>query len=271
MVANAKVNQLMLEPGMWNVDFLKQHFLPVDVDKILSIPLCERTEGDVAVWHFNDDGRYSVKSGYWFGMELRRMERGSTSGSGHANSNSINIWSLMWNLSIPNKVKLFLWRASHAFLPCAELRKVWKVSWLKGVVKTWRVACFTDLFSLVADCGEPRELELFTLICWWIWKDRNEVFHGSSLGLDAQDESIGEGANAQGVKLYFDGASDMDAGRVGLGAVVIDEGRCLKGATAIPMIKALALWHGLKLCKHLGVSRLVIIGDAASVINALGH
>ncbi|KAL6141594.1 hypothetical protein ACLB2K_059882 [Fragaria x ananassa] len=120
MDPNATVNLLMNIPGMWNTDYIKQYFLPVDVEKILAVPLCDGSRGDVAVWHFNENGRYSVKSGYWFGMELRRLEERSSSGSGHDTSNSTNIWSLIWDLSVPNKVKLFLWRACHAFLPCVE-------------------------------------------------------------------------------------------------------------------------------------------------------
>ncbi|KAL6195493.1 hypothetical protein ACLB2K_031112 [Fragaria x ananassa] len=79
MDPNATVNLLMNFPGMWNTCYINQYFLPVDVDKILVVPLCDGSRRDVDVWHFNENDRYSVKSGYWFGMELRRLEEGSSS------------------------------------------------------------------------------------------------------------------------------------------------------------------------------------------------
>lgn len=347
MDPNARVSQLMSQPGMWDMNFIKQHFLHVDVEKILAVPLCDGNGGDVAVWHFSDDGRFSVKSGYWFGMEMKRLEKGSSSGSGHVNSNSINIWSLIWDLLVPNKVKLFLWRACHAFLPCVErlfkrkicshsgcgrcgegeetvvhslwccrvAKKVWKCTFWRGVYKSWQISSFADLFGLVAMEGNIKNTELFALICWWFWKDRNEVFHGkkgleprqivekclewqrefSGVMLRRKNLQMGGGNGAevqqsdgevgrsstheQAAKLFFDGACDNNTNIIGIGAVVLSANGELMGAISVPMeavlkphiIEALALWHGMKLCRQMGVTKLAIAGDAVNVINAIGR
>ncbi|PRQ55386.1 hypothetical protein RchiOBHm_Chr1g0324011 [Rosa chinensis] len=109
------VRQLMTQPGEWDTNFINSHFLPVDAERILSIPLVESGGSDVVVWHYCTNGQYTVKSGYWLGMEMKRKELGSGSVCGNGASNSRTIWSLC----IPNKFKLLLWRACHAFLPCA--------------------------------------------------------------------------------------------------------------------------------------------------------
>ncbi|KAL6184978.1 hypothetical protein ACLB2K_041113 [Fragaria x ananassa] len=267
-----------------------------------AVPLCDGSREDVVVWHFNENGRYSVKSGYWFGMVLRRLEEGSSSGSGHDTSNSTNIWSLIWDLSVPNKVKLFLWRACHAFLPCAErlfkrkirshggcdrcgdreesvihslwycqvARKLWKCSPWREVHKQWVVYCFADLLSLVAMDGDMEKTVLFVLLCWWLWKDRNEVLHekrgmdlrkifekcmdwqceivrvelehknflrGSVREMEEVSENGEDGNNnlsEQVATLFFDGACDSKAGMAGLGAIIMSGSGNQLGALGFP-------------------------------------
>ncbi|KAL6186103.1 hypothetical protein ACLB2K_042225 [Fragaria x ananassa] len=310
MDPNATVNLLMNFPGMWNTCYIKQYFLPVDVDKILAVPLCDGSRGYVAVWHFNENDRYSVKSGYWFGMELRRLEEGSSSGSGYDTSNSTNIWSLIWDLSVPNKVKLFLWRACHAFLPCAERLFKRKIRSHGGCDR----------------CGDREEFVIHSLwYCqvarklWkcspWREKDRNEVLHGkrgmdprkifekcmdwqceivrvelerknSLRGSVREREEVSENGedgnnnlSKQVATLFFDGACDSKAGMAGLGAIIMSGSGNQLGALAFPrtavlkphIIEALALWYGLKLSKQVGVSKLTIVGDAINVIHAIGQ
>ncbi|KAL6204632.1 hypothetical protein ACLB2K_021899 [Fragaria x ananassa] len=211
MDSNTRVSTLMTSPSMWDVIFIQTHFLPVDADKILSIPVCERSGSDVAIWHYTNDGYYTVKSGYWLAMELKQVGKSTSSSGEKGETNSNSIWSIIWGLSVPNKVKLFLWRAYHAFLPCVErlfkrkvcssdicsrcggasesvlhslwacriAQKVWKCSWLAGVVKLWKFQSFSVLLHRVAMEGTNKELDLFGLVCsWWIWKCRNDTIHG---------------------------------------------------------------------------------------------
>ncbi|KAL6218265.1 hypothetical protein ACLB2K_011480 [Fragaria x ananassa] len=65
---------------------------------------------------------------------------------------------------------------------------------------------------------------------------------------------------------------------VGLGPVVLSGSCNLMGAIAVLMkpafkphnIEALVLWHGTKLCRQIGVTKLAIASDAVNVINAIG-
>ncbi|XP_062007966.1 uncharacterized protein LOC133724996 [Rosa rugosa] len=295
------VNQLMEKPGMWNVDFIKDKFLSVDVEKILSIPLCESSGGDVAVWHYTKDGYYTVKSGYWLGMELRQVDRGAECSRENDVSNSNNVWSLIWGLGVPNKVKLFLWRACHAFLPCVErlvrrkvcshdgcgrcgrpgetvlhslwecpkVQKIWKGTWLSGFVKHWRESSFTDLLVHVADVGTQSELEFFGLLCWWIWKSRNDMLHGK--------EEVNPGQIVQRCVEWQGELSTVLGHTTTIQGHQMNNTGGLIGALSIPLpvpikaeaTEALALWNGLCYCKELGLRRVKVFGDALNVLNGL--
>ncbi|KAK2652654.1 hypothetical protein Ddye_012510 [Dipteronia dyeriana] len=64
---NIKVNDLFSPSGGWNLDLLKLNFLDSDIEAILNIPLGSGTRDDTVIWHFEGNGVYSVKSGYWLG------------------------------------------------------------------------------------------------------------------------------------------------------------------------------------------------------------
>ncbi|KAL6192120.1 hypothetical protein ACLB2K_038507 [Fragaria x ananassa] len=229
-------------------------------------------------------------------MELKQVGKSMSSSGEKGETNSNSVWSIIWGLSVPNKVKLFLWRACHAFLPCVErlfkrkvcssdicsrcggasesvlhslwacriAQKVWKCSWLAGVVKLWKFQSFSDLLHRAAMEGTNKELDLFGLICWWIWKCRNDTIHGKE-GLKpdifvqrckewqselAQTQSTNKPitgfvvkeivrtpqvSNTSSSLLYFDGAVDKLNGRVGVGAVVLNPEHGLLGALSIPL------------------------------------
>ncbi|XP_061998910.1 uncharacterized protein LOC133716207 [Rosa rugosa] len=154
---------------------------------------------------------------------------------------------------------------------------------------------------------EVREIELFVGIAWWIWHDRNNAFHrGKELQaselfhkavewieewsnanvkdqqpLQSSDNDAGsliwEAPPPSWVKLHFDGAGDVKNGRVGMGAVVLDEFGRMQGALAVPVdgtlsplaTEAVALRYGVLYCKELGFTRVEIEGDALNVLKAL--
>ena len=67
-------------------------------------------------WLYNSKGLFSVKSAYHVARRLlTEANRGGTSLEGAAK----NIWSAIWKLRLPNKVKVFAWRACHEILPTA--------------------------------------------------------------------------------------------------------------------------------------------------------
>ncbi|KAK0591707.1 hypothetical protein LWI29_006682 [Acer saccharum] len=111
LAENTTVACLKTASGGWNINLLRNTFVADDVDLILSIPPASPSVNDSLLWHFEKDGRYSVRSGYRVG----RFLSGTPSSSGL--DESISWWKALWRLKIPPKIKVFLWRASNHWLP----------------------------------------------------------------------------------------------------------------------------------------------------------
>nr|POE66513.1 putative ribonuclease h protein [Quercus suber] len=67
---------------------------------------------DVVVWPFIPSGCYTVKSGSKF---LASEHLGSQQPS--TTPNDKGLWRMIWSLSVPPKVRNFLWRACQNALP----------------------------------------------------------------------------------------------------------------------------------------------------------
>ena len=70
---------------------------------------------DSLVWLFTKKGSYSVKSGYHVAKLLKMAE--SSSGETSVQRASTSLWLRVWKARVPNKVKLFSWRACQNILP----------------------------------------------------------------------------------------------------------------------------------------------------------
>ncbi|KAK3218146.1 hypothetical protein Dsin_012116 [Dipteronia sinensis] len=66
---------------------------------------------DTVVWHFEERGVYSVKSGYIVGVVLEATLSAS---------NNLAVgrwWKVLRNLNIPLKIKIFIWKTCHEWIP----------------------------------------------------------------------------------------------------------------------------------------------------------
>ncbi|TXG68107.1 hypothetical protein EZV62_009382 [Acer yangbiense] len=161
---------------------------------------------DLCCWHFTSNGEYAVKSGYNLGLSL--VQEHSCSGA----QGSGFLWDKIWNLAVPPKIKIFIWRAchewlttqvslakrriqvdglcpdcskkfettSHALWGCSGLKDIRDgVTFMKGLGGTAK-ASFIDLFGSCLHSLENGELELLCVILWRIWFFRNQDVHGNS-------------------------------------------------------------------------------------------
>ena len=99
--------------GSWDIEILKDYFAPLEVDLILKIPLSYNYVEGKLVWPHTANGVYSVKSGYNF---LAKEKSLPSSAFSHQDDGQ-SVWKKLWSLSMPNKVKNFLWRASREAIP----------------------------------------------------------------------------------------------------------------------------------------------------------
>ena len=108
-----KVNDL-IDPVLkqWDASLLQGLFSSQEVELIMSIPLCRTYIEDKLIWPYTSSGNYIVKFGYNF---LATTETDQTITANPRQDGGI--WKLVWSLSIPNKVKNFLWRVCKEASP----------------------------------------------------------------------------------------------------------------------------------------------------------
>ena len=106
--ADARVADIIdADSGWWNLYLLERAFLPFEAQKIKSIPLCLIPQEDTLIWPKTKDGQYSVKLGY----QLLCAKELSGSASGSSNEVNRRMWSGLWRLKVPKKIKTFAWWA----------------------------------------------------------------------------------------------------------------------------------------------------------------
>lgn len=118
MLIHTVVADLIKARNQWDEDKLNQHFIQEDLEVILNISLLREKAKDEVMWHYDKRGEYSVKSGYQLALKLKYPEASSNSG------NNPRHWNTLWSLEIPEKVKIFMWRAIKNLLPSAK--NLWK-------------------------------------------------------------------------------------------------------------------------------------------------
>ena len=144
-----------LDSRWWKTDSVRALFLPVDADTILKIPLSFNLRKDRIIWIGNKKGEFSVKSVYFIAINLLES-------SEVMECSSSDPFLPLWKLDLPEKVKIFSWRACLKGLPTLANM------YLKGLC--------TNLFCPVCDEGvECLSHYLiscdFALSIWALWQD----------------------------------------------------------------------------------------------------
>ncbi|KAH9656896.1 putative reverse transcriptase/RNA-dependent DNA polymerase [Citrus sinensis] len=112
--SDTRVAELIKEDNQWNEDMICQHFLREDAEIILRIPIPSTPMADQILWHYDKKGIYTVKSGYQVALRINFPDTPSCS------EQPANQWSIIWSMSLPEKIKIFIWRAAKNILPTAE-------------------------------------------------------------------------------------------------------------------------------------------------------
>ncbi|KAK3198084.1 hypothetical protein Dsin_021499 [Dipteronia sinensis] len=198
------VSCLIASSGSWNVPLLKNNFSIEDVNLILQIPICLSQREDDIIWHYEENGQFYVKSGYWIGRGLVNIEGSSNPGP------MVSWWQSFWKTRIPIKIKIFVWKACHDWIPtmvniarrgvptdglCGScmnsnettLPSLWDCDKLKHIRGEWwhgrnplrsKYSNFFDLDCDISCLVNSEEMEFFYVLVWRIWFCRNSKLHG---------------------------------------------------------------------------------------------
>ncbi|KAL9411912.1 hypothetical protein AB3S75_045503 [Citrus x aurantiifolia] len=156
------VAELIDEKQQWREDLIIEHFRQEDAEAIIQIPLPKRPKEDQLIWHYDKKGHYSIKSGYQVAMRIKFPEDPSCS------NHDQNQWRFIWKLAMPEKVKIFLWRAAHDLLPTAE--NLWKKKVLQEPM-CQSCCCHVETVShALVECNMARKI--------WSYSNLAEEFRG---------------------------------------------------------------------------------------------
>ena len=92
---------------------MDQCFLPIDAQRIKSMPLNSLPQPNILFWPSSSTGDYSVKTGNKLLCEEEQRDKPSASNPDPMKK----IWASIWKLQVPGKVKHFMWGACTNFLP----------------------------------------------------------------------------------------------------------------------------------------------------------
>ena len=104
LLANTMVDSLIdSNNGDWNINLINQIFLPDNATYILSIPLSCHKPQDRMIWAYTPRGRFTVNSAYKVALSMTQT---SFLAETSHDTGQNRFWCQIWNLHIPNKIKL---------------------------------------------------------------------------------------------------------------------------------------------------------------------
>lgn len=154
----ATVQLLLNEDGKsWNLRQLEFLFSPDETDDITKIHLPWSEQVDSFYWRFEHSGTFSVKSCYYALINRNPI---NALPSNYANL----IWNNIWNLNLPARVTLFMWKVATNCL--------WTLERLRQ-----RQVQIDPLCSL---CGNGMESSYHALVtCPFAIMTWSKIFYGS--------------------------------------------------------------------------------------------
>lgn len=198
----------------WDSEKINRLFHPIVALKILQTPIGLTGGEDKLIWPHEKSGVFSVSSGYHV---IRADALAGTPQPSSSLSPPKELWETIWSASVPQKVKLFLWKVcsnalavkrnlfcrrispsdlcpvclqepettEHTFLLCPWTRAVWFGSPLQWNISpvglssfsTWLLAGFRFLTGVETNPSDA--IATLCMIVWGIWKGRNRVVFNS--------------------------------------------------------------------------------------------
>ncbi|KAA3462404.1 reverse transcriptase [Gossypium australe] len=174
-----------------------------DVDRILRIPLAREEHADMIVWCGEHSGKFIVRSAY----KLLQTQTSTTS-STYMQNTTKPFYKQFWELQIPKKIKILVWKVSwnyiptmanlyqirvapndkcprcrlcieslwHIFVECLVSVELWKNLNFNLISQSEPLDFIEWLTWIFSKCREPQRQMLVCGI-WVLWMDRNKNLH----------------------------------------------------------------------------------------------
>lgn len=110
---NCKVTELIdLISRTWKEDMVIRTIQATDATRIFRIPLARTVHDDLQVWQRELSGEFTVRSAYKL---LQNLENDPMAYALH--EPDMKFYKTMWNLNLPSKLKITLWRIFWNLIP----------------------------------------------------------------------------------------------------------------------------------------------------------
>ena len=109
----------------WDLKIVENKFQRANVDAILRIPLSHKQVTDEIFLLHTKSREYLVKSSYHTARLISRQEENKAGSSREEFGSSV--WSKLWKLHMPNKIKVFGWRVCLDILPTRVNLARWRI------------------------------------------------------------------------------------------------------------------------------------------------
>ena len=208
-----------LDTRQWHGQLLSHTSLPTIVAAITHINLGTTTSRDKLIWKENRKGIFSVKLAYRVALRMRQAEQVEHSSA----RQDKKLWNRIWQLQVPPKVRMFVWRAcldilptcmklcqrkipvdpacavchhhdetvAHALWGCPMARNVWAMVPGKLQKRSLAVEEFYSLARELMEVLTTEEMEVWAIVSWAIWNARNRYLFDKK---QAQPNDILRGA-----------------------------------------------------------------------------
>lgn len=192
--------------GVWDVELVEEVFWEEDAETIRALPVHEGCENFLA-WHFDDHGRFSVKSAYKVCRADFLWQQNRAGAQGSSGAGPDPIWRTIWKLKCPGKIKHFFWRlphnsqplrsnlvqrgmniginclvcghngedGGHLFFKCRLAKAIWSHLCLeKERLELADIVHVSDVVESILKAKEDKRL-LMIIAMWFIWCERNII------------------------------------------------------------------------------------------------
>ncbi|KAK8501559.1 hypothetical protein V6N12_057890 [Hibiscus sabdariffa] len=257
---------------VWKLDILHELFEEDQVERICSIPITRGTYVDDIIWRLEGSGCYTVKSGY------RLLQNVSPAIASHISG----FFTAVWNVELPPKVRIIMWRVANNFLPTYD-----NLQRRRLVVSNICPFCDSPgeiVVHLMRDCAlSNQQLAAFNLAPSHVlgeepWIDWLASFFLNLSGTTRPSViSRWLAPPSPAIKINFDSAFNQQGSYAISGAIGRNSEGLIMAASAVPhsnvpdafVAEALACQQAVQLAKDVGFSNVIIEGDSLTVIKKI--
>ena len=181
----------------WNEQMLRQFVIEEDVQKIMALKISPLAQQDLLGWHYNEDGLYTVRSGYWLGSHLPENNQILPT------LGNVERKKRIWKTKAPPKLKHFIWRLltcslatgnnlkrrhifrdaqcrrccsaeeteERLFFECPYAKRIWCASGISNmIINSPSISLEDKVSECLQTCLSPRLHHFQDLPLWILWR-----------------------------------------------------------------------------------------------------